>query len=1133
MAVDIDRLQIQIKADATSADRAVSNLADKIDKLSGSLGRLPVGTIDRLATSVSHLGTAMQTMRNIDARVFSGLATKINSLANIDNSRLTQSANAIRHIGITLSNLGNVSQGAVQISEVAKNIAKLGGKNVTNAIANLPLLTRELNNMLTTLSRSPQISRNIIDMTNALANLASQGRNISTVTNSMVNGLNRQSRAMNTARRSSFNLASAFGMLYAKYFLVIRAVKAFGKAITSTSDYIEAYNYLTVSFGKIASEWDKDWDNYGSEQAQTFTNSFITRINENLSKMSGLKLEVSDDYKSGLLTSTGMKNLGLNIQEVTQYASQLASVTNSVGQTGEVSLIAAESFTKLGADMSSLFNVDYASVMGNLQSGLIGQSRALYKYGIDITNATLQTYAYELGLSKAVSEMTQAEKMQLRMIAILDQSKVAWGDLANTINSPSNMLRQFKNNLSEVGTVLGQLFIPIMQKAMPVINGLTIALRNFFVNLASIMGIKLDLDSFGQGYSDLEDDTSDLAGNLDDIASSAKKANAGLGKFDELNNINMSDKNGGGAGALGSSIDLTEEISTAAEEYRKAWDEAYAKMENKAEVFAKKVEKALEPVKSLFQNIAIGDWFAVGQDVTNIVVGITDFFTRAIANVDWEQIGENIGLFIKGIDFTKILSSIGQLIWEAINASIDQWKGMFDVAPIETTILTAFVGLPILSNAIKMLSPLITSISGLFAEGGIFGAGGLIASASTPILAIAGAISLLAVGLGIVYAKNEEVRESFANAVSVIGENLKPLLEVFTNEILPDLQSGWDGLLQIFKPLGEFLETVFVSIWQDMLNPALTYLGETVLPILTETLSNLWNNVFVPLGEFIGSVLTPIIEWLSAGLTVLWENVVVPLANALGNILGKAFEGIFAILNKTIIPVVNVVIDVFQFLWNNVLKPIVSFVVSIFGPAFESAFEMIGGIIDGLSKAFGGLIDFITGVFTGDWEKAWNGVKDVFKGIFNVILSVIEGVVNLGIDGLNIFLGGLNGIVTKFGDIIGIDIGIPTIQHIDIPAYATGGFPEDGLFYANRTELVGQFSNGRTAVANNAQIVSGIEGGVERAVTNVLAPYLAQIAQNTRETADKEFGITEKQIFNANRSQAKAYTERTGKPAFS
>lgn len=55
----------------------------------------------------------------------------------------------------------------------------------------------------------------------------------------------------------------------------------------------------------------------------------------------------------------------------------------------------------------------------------------LYKYGIDITNATLQTYAYNLGVEKSISEMTQMEKQQLRVLAILDQSKVSWGDLAN------------------------------------------------------------------------------------------------------------------------------------------------------------------------------------------------------------------------------------------------------------------------------------------------------------------------------------------------------------------------------------------------------------------------------------------------------------------------------------------------------------------------------------------------------------------------------------------------------------------------------------------------------------------------------------------------------------------------------
>ena len=90
--------------------------------------------------------------------------------------------------------------------------------------------------------------------------------------------------------------------------------------------------------------------------------------------------------------------------------------------------------------MSSFRNVDMKTVMTNLQSGLIGQSRALYKYGIDITNATLQTYAYKNGIKKAVSEMTQGEKMQLRFLAILDQSKVAYGDLAHSIDKSEGLL---------------------------------------------------------------------------------------------------------------------------------------------------------------------------------------------------------------------------------------------------------------------------------------------------------------------------------------------------------------------------------------------------------------------------------------------------------------------------------------------------------------------------------------------------------------------------------------------------------------------------------------------------------------------------------------------------------------------
>lgn len=78
-----------------------------------------------------------------------------------------------------------------------------------------------------------------------------------------------------------------------------------------------------------------------------------------------------------------------------------------------------------------------------------------------------------------------------------------------------------------------------------------------------------------------------------------------------------------------------------------------------------------------------------------------------------------------------------------------------------------------------------------------------------------------------------------------------------------------------------------------------------------------------------------------------------------------------------------------------------------------------------------------------------------------------------------------------------------------VPKYATGGFPEQGqLFLANEAgpELVGTI-NGSTAVANGDQIINGIQSGVSSAVSSVLSPYLAQIAKNTRDTADKDNNV--------------------------
>lgn len=704
--MELDSLEVKITGTATKAINSVDKLINQLTRLSTSLATVNGSSLSNLANGVSQLGSAMQNM-NAGTADFTRLAKNITKIGSVDSAALANTATSLEAVTKAVASISAIPQNATQVTEFAKSLGKLGSKSIENATVNIPKLGNALNGLMTTLSRAPNVSSNVIAMTNALANLASQGSKVGTSSNSLQKSLYGVSTSARTATRSSWSLASAIGKFYATYFMVIRGSKKLIEAIKSTTDYIEAFNYQAVAFGKIGSEWDKDYEKYGYDNATAYAESFQNRVNDTLGKLSGLKVNV----QGGLLEESGTKNLGLNIQEITQYASQLASVTNSLGQTGEATTAITKSMTMLAGDISSLFNVDYSTVAQNLQSGLIGQSRALYKYGIDITNATLATYAYNLGISKSVSEMTQMEKQQLRVLAILDQSKVSWGDLANTINSPSNMLRQFSNNMKEVGMVAGQLFIPILSKVMPVVNGVTIAIKRLLVNLASLMGVKIDFESFGQsGYKDTSDGLEDISDGYKDVADSAKKATLSLMGFDEINKLqDDTSSSKGSSGGGGSSIDLTDDIAKAAADYEAAWNKAFANMENSAIAWADRIDKALEPVKKIFRDFAIGDFKMAGKDTSELVAGILNWFADAIDKVPWFTIGQKMGDFLAGIDWTKVFNAAGKVIVQGLKGAIELYLGILSKAPIET-LLISLVAVPKALKAIGA-SSVIASIT--------------------------------------------------------------------------------------------------------------------------------------------------------------------------------------------------------------------------------------------------------------------------------------------------------------------------------------------------------------------------------------------------------------------------------------
>lgn len=760
---EVDSLEIGLQANAKKANDSIETLITKLGILASALGSVNSSQLGTLAMNVNNLGASMKSINDVGTASFTRLAKNITKIASVDSSALNTVASSLNSTASAFNQFTAVSENAAQIGEVAKNISKLGNKSVQTSITNMPQLATSLTNLLTTLASAPTVSNNVIQMTNALANLASQGSRAGSASRTIQRSLNGVQRSAQTATKSTWSLAKAFGKFYASYFMVVRGIKGLWTSIESTTDYIEAFNYYAVAFGKIGSEWGKDFEKYGYDNATDYANSFSDRVSTLLGKLSGLQVDV----EGGLLTADGAKNLGLNIQEVTEFASQLASVTNSLGQTGETTTAVAKSMTMLAGDISSLFNIDYTSVATNIQSGLIGQSRALYKYGIDITNATLQTYAYNLGVEKSISEMTQMEKQQLRVLAILDQSKVSWGDLSNTINSPSNMIRQFNTNVKETGMVLGQIFIPVLQKVMPVVNGVTIAIKRMLVSFATLMGVKIDFDAFGQnGYQDTTDGLEDMAGGYDDVAEAAKNAQKGVRGFDELENRTTGTSKSGTSAGTGDTIDLTDQIVKATEEYEKVWNEAFSNMQNKAEEWADKIQvffkRMFNPLKSWADKVdwkKIKDGFgSVWNFAKNFTSGVGSGFITFLGGL--ADIGAPaVNIFADAISYLfKALGTIPPTTLEAIGGGLG---GIFLV--LTTYKLTTAIG-----AGIKAV--LGSTASGL---------GGLVK------LALAHPFVTLAAGLGAIFGaiyvteKNKEAREE----ISILGDTLKNLKDNYNDAI--------------------------------------------------------------------------------------------------------------------------------------------------------------------------------------------------------------------------------------------------------------------------------------------------------------------------------------------------------------
>lgn len=697
---------IQNLGGITSAVNAVKNLS-KVD-----MAGFDTSKMTKIANSVSNLATKLSGVSEIEStvtRVVGSLARLSNSGQYISNVT-TEFPELGKQVVKLVRKLSSANAIDISITKVVEGIAKLAnaGKRVGETVANLKKLGKGVMNLLKKLQNAPQINSNVANTIQGLGNLASSGSRISTVsdrastsTKKLGNALSSLKEKLKSAHKSSKGFVSSIGMFYAKFFLVIRAVKKFGQAIGSAQDYIEEFNYFSVALDKVGKDSANQFKKAGYNSAEEYAGSFRKRFGKLQKQLTGYDV----DYNTGDATNTFSHNLGLDLTEVMNYNAAIAQITNSAGMLGETSIDSAKALTMLSADWASLANLDTADVMQNFQSALVGQSRAVYKYGLDITSAGLAQTAMNHGITESIKNLSQQSKMQLRVLTMLEQSKVAYADLARTINQPANQLRMLQAGFKKLSLTIGSLFMPIVQKLYPYMNAVVMVLQDFAQWVAKLAGIKLgDTDGSRKtpevpDYSDAADDTDKVAKNMDKTAKKTKKAADNLQSFDQVNKLqDNSDSDSGDTDPSGgnANIDLSKDISDALKNYEKIWDNAFKSNKNKAVELYKKMKKAILDAWKGGDFTSLGSalanwinkgmrnipWTKIKKTTKKIAKSLATFLNGFVKDLDWTKLGENFseGLntwfetsytFFKTFDWLKF----GQSIKEGITAAINTFDG--------------------------------------------------------------------------------------------------------------------------------------------------------------------------------------------------------------------------------------------------------------------------------------------------------------------------------------------------------------------------------------------------------------------------------------------------------------------------
>ena len=302
-----------------------------------------------------------------------------------------------------------------------------------------------------------------------------------------------------------------------------------------------------------------------------------------------------------------------------------------------------------------------------------------------------------------------------------------------------------------------------------------------------------------------------------------------------------------------------------------------------------------------------------------------------------------------------------------------------------------------------------------------------------------------------------------------------------------DLGSMLEGLKRSLEllliPLGETLVPAIAAVAEQLM-PVV----EELLPPLSELLGTLIESVLPPIIELIEEILSPLmelVETLLPPLVELAEAIIAPLAEILGAILPPLIE-VLQMFIEPLVELLDVILPPLMELFEalapliEALSPIITFLASLFSGVLASSIQTVMPIIEALIGILDGLLQFITGVFTGDWESAWEGIQKIFGNVFEGLKELFKFPINWIIDKLNNFIRSVNRI--KIPDWVP-GVGGKSINLSTIPRLKVGldYVPDDdfpALLHKGEAVLTAEDAAIWRSVGGSVGLSSAVSGGL-------------------------------------------------------